>query len=160
MSTLRCLTVKQPWALALIVPFNDKKNVENRSHGASGWRHRGLTVVHAGGGWSERGAADRRVIDLLGVTPVPDDPRFDFMAAIGVADLTDVHPAAQCCEPWGEQKYVQADGTVVHQVTHLVFEDAVMLAHPVSCKGRLGLWRPTRVVEATIEQQLWAARRR
>lgn len=156
MTTLRCITIKQPWALATVFPSEDRKDIENRSRGAIGWKHRGLTVVHAGAGWSERGANDPRIIDLLGGRPERDDPRFHYKAAIGVFELADIHVASGCCEPWGEHEYVQADGSMVLEVTHLLLDDMMMLPNPVPCDGKLGIWWPSRPVEAAIEQQLWA----
>lgn len=159
MTTLRCITVKHPWAYATVVDDEFRKDVENRSRGAIGWRHRGLTGLHAGAGWSERGANDRRIIDLLGGRPERDDPRFHYRAVIGVFELADVHVASQCCDPWGEDEYVQADGTMVHQVTHLLLDDMMRLPTPVPCNGKLGIWHPSRPIEAAIEQQLWAESR-
>lgn len=159
MTTLRCVTIKQPWAFATVIDHPDRKTIENRSRGAIGWKHLGLTVVHAGLGWSERGAQDPRITELLGGVPERDDPRLVYGAAIGVFDLADVHVASGCCKPWGEQEYRQADGSMVRQVTHLALEDMVRLERPVSCKGKLGLWFPPRPVEAAIEQQLWASTR-
>lgn len=158
MTTLRAITVKHPWALATIVDDRDRKTIENRSRGAVGWKHKGLTILHAGLGWSERGAQDPRIINLLGGVPERDDPRFVYGAAIGVFDLADIHPASRCCKPWGEDQYLDADGNLQRSVTHLVIDDMARLEQPVPCKGKLGLWFPSRQVEATIEQQLWVAR--
>lgn len=137
MTELRAITIRQPWAEAVVDGF---KPIENRSQGfAKGYR--GLVLIHAGKGWSSRGEHDPRV---LAVYPRP--PRresVDAGAVLGVADLVDVHPASQCCAPWGEETYPPAnpEGRPPGRVTHLVLEHPVRI-HPVPARGALGLWRP------------------
>lgn len=93
---MKCLTVLQPWAWAIL---HAGKSVENRT-----WRtrHRGPLLIHAGA--SRRMLADG--LDWLariGVSP-PDD--FVFSAILGVADLIDCVPAVDvkgnrwACGPW------------------------------------------------------------
>ncbi|HMS80161.1 MAG TPA: LysR substrate-binding domain-containing protein, partial [Burkholderiaceae bacterium] len=66
---LYALTIRQPWAFAVVADERDgqsPKRVENRGPGALGWRYRGPLLIHAGLGWDERGANDPRVAALLG----------------------------------------------------------------------------------------------
>lgn len=80
---MKALTVKQPWASALMDQLPDRcprKRVENRT-----WttRHRGPLVIHAAGSIDPAGAA------VLGLTPeeVEALPRG---AALGTVELADV----------------------------------------------------------------------
>jgi hypothetical protein len=168
---VRAITVRQPWAWAIA---RGKKNIENRSQST---KHRGTLLIHAGQGWSDRGAHDHRIAEACVSTwpAVPgSDPgarasiaeaiaraglRREFYAGglwsggavIAVAQLVDVHPDAECCRPWGESDYQEASGrrrTVVH---HLVLEDVVPLDEPVPARGALGMWRPpSDVVDAVL----------
>jgi hypothetical protein len=142
MTDVRAITVKQPWAWAIAL---GGKTVENRSRGTS---YRGTLLIHAGKGWSERGASDVRVLtawrdpwhDQRHLVVAPE--LVPLGAVIAVAQLVDSHPDADCCRPWGESEYSETSGrrrTVVH---HLVLENVVPLAEPVPCPGALGLWRP------------------
>jgi hypothetical protein len=137
MTTYRALTVRQPWAWAIV---HGGKTVENRSGNVS---YRGPLAIHAGKTYSHRGLADRRVQDAA-------DRRYELAVAqrrlptgavVGVAVLVDVHPDAQCCRPWGESEYVERGGRLRKTVFHYVLDDIRPILPPVDCAGRLGLWR-------------------
>lgn len=79
-SAWRVLTVRQPWAWA--IAFGGK-NPENRTQA---WHYRGPLVIHAGAGWSTRGAASPLVraawhrqpldeLDAWGNPPLPQPER-------------------------------------------------------------------------------------
>ena len=104
---MRILTVKQPWAWAII---HAGKDVENRSRNIAG-SYRGPVAIHAaksqfdddGGYWDVRRAI---VSEELGYpaddsqtwaadTIEPDDPRFVYGAIIGVVDLVDGHKSSR-----------------------------------------------------------------
>jgi hypothetical protein len=166
---MRLLTVRQPWAEAIA---DGAKLTENRSQGfPKGYR--GLLGIHAGLGWSERAVWDERIRALwhdqhgarhpsppaladrghanacdYAIRHVPayhGRPPHPFQAGVvlALAELVDVHPAAGCCAPWGEDSYPPAnpEARPPGQVTHLVL-DNVRRIRPVPAKGRLGLWRP------------------
>jgi len=138
---VRALTVRQPWAWAIV---EGGKHVENRSRGTT---YRGPLAIHAALTWSARGASDPRVLAAwdpagLGRGWGPDD--FPAGAVIGVVDLVDAHPAAGCCEPWGEAEYSEANGRTVRTVHHLVLEQPRALPEPIPARGALGLWTPPR----------------
>lgn len=161
---MRVLTVKQPWAWAIV---HGQKDVENRVRSLGPYR--GPVAIHAALGWSDFGAEDwevRRAVasELLGWraddgevwaadTIEPDDPSFVRGAIIGVVDLVDVH--ADCtenvdgyghtptCSPWA-----MAD----HH--HLVLANPRPLPRPITATGRLGLWRPDDALLAAITEQL------
>lgn len=155
---MKALTVQQPWAWAI---FNGKP-VENRTQA---WSYRGPLAIHAGKRWSGRGARDERVIranlaalqadgwrpldfgDTLArqiAQGIPANGRVDHRGAIiGVTQLVDVHPeTGGCCQPWGEQSYVEHGGRVRKVIVHLVLERPVLLDQPIPCRGALGLWTP------------------
>jgi hypothetical protein len=140
---MRAITVKQPYAWSIAAGV---KTVENRSRNVS---YRGPIAIHAGLGWSKRGAADKRVVHAaaaaggsgLGALLVlaGHSKVCPAGALIAVAELADCHPAAGCCKPWGDDVY-ERPGKPAVACHHLVLEDVRALAEPVPCKGALGLW--------------------
>ena len=165
MTDLRAITIRQPWAAAVAC---GAKTVENRKRGFPTW-YRGPLLVHAGAGWSKRGGADHRVLDLFRLDPAvimegeldedlrlkPQQPRFPRKAALAVTELVDVHHAEDgCCDtPWAEYVYTGSDGVVVDRVSHLVLADTVALPEPVECTGQLGLWVPDPLLVALVQLQ-------
>lgn len=138
---MMALTVQQPWAWSI---FHAGKSVENRSN----WRYhyRGPVAIHAGQRWSNRGSDNLEYRLALAREQAAVRHRIDIRGAIiGLADLVDVHPAADgCCKPWG-QDYVDADGDISTNLIHLTLENPVAI-EPVACRGALGLWTmPDRV---------------
>lgn len=138
---MKAITVRQPWAWAIA---NGGKTVENRSRGTT---YRGPLAIHAGKGWSDRGAADDRVLALWRELHLPSLPadrhqaiHFPTGSVIAVAHLVDSHPDAGCCRPWGESSYQEAGGRTVGTVHHLVLENVLPLREPLDCRGALGLW--------------------
>jgi hypothetical protein len=161
---VKALTVQQPWAWAIV---HGGKDVENRTQM---WSYRGPLAIHAGARWSQRGAdfdtLQRAYAVWLGFdqwsglfgghTAMPIDPKnddrdrvlIDFGAIIGVVDLVDAHPDADCCHPWGEQSYVEHGGTKRVDIVHLVLDNP-RAVDPIPCPGRLGLWNlPPDIEEA------------
>lgn len=165
---MRVLTVKQPWAWAIV---HSGKDIENRVRSLGPYR--GDVAIHAGLGWSEFGAEDwelRRAVcsDLLGWraddgevwaadTIEPDDPRFVRGAVIGVVDLTGTHAREDCWEAtrrttgpegWACSRWAMED----HH--HLVLANPRPLPRPIRARGMLGLWRPDADLLAAITEQL------
>lgn len=138
---MRALTVRQPWAAAIIY---SGKDVENR---AQTWGYRGPLAIHAGAERSIEGENDPRVRKAwAGAEPYQGNVRG---AIIGVVDLTDVHHAAEgCCDSqWADAAYKGS------RAIHLVLASPVPLAEPVPAKGVLGLWQVSpRLVRAVAEQ--------
>jgi len=126
---MRVLTVRQPWAWAIL---HGGKDVENRVRNVAG-DYRGPVAIHAG-----------RTVDKVASMPlraVPDSIVLRTGGIIGVVDLVDVHdaeyvhayaffPSAWMCSPWAEPG-----------VNHLVLADPRPLAHPIPFRGALGLRR-------------------
>lgn len=166
---MKALTVKLPWSWAIYV---GAKLVENRSQPT---RYRGPLAIHAGAGWSERGAADPRVLaewrkaawDKLAMADGALDATsfaIYFRRVLAVADLVDCHEAQPlprldgthgcCCEPWGEARYVESGGRTRTVVFHYVLENVRRIPNPPEYRGRLGLWNVPEEVAAQVTQQL------
>jgi hypothetical protein len=145
---MKAITVQQPWAWAII---HGGKDIENRTRIGT-WRpaRDSRIAIHAGQRWSDRGAGSQLVIDAyarvarlpFGLRPIADDIEFDLGAIIGTVRVVDVHPTEECCQPWGESSYRQADGTLRQgylDIAHLVLADP-RPCEPIPCRGALGLW--------------------
>lgn len=123
----RALTVRRPWANLIFAG----KAVENRSWVTD---HRGELVVHGGQAWAPDGAALAAELGIAGF----DTPRTCPGGYLGTVRLVDVHTAAGCCAPWGQQE---------PGIYHWVLADPVLFERPISGRGRLGLhWLPADVV--------------
>lgn len=138
---MRILTVRQPWAWAIV---HGQKDVENRVRNIAG-DYRGPVAIHAAMGGS---AVDRsqdwddyvnggHPTAGMDVRQIGDNRS----VIIGVVDLIDVHdpssrvflPTADVggtCSPWAE-----------HGTVHLVLANPRALAEPISYRGALGLRR-------------------
>jgi hypothetical protein len=155
---VRVLTVRQPWAWAIV---HGGKDVENRGRNIAGG-YRGPVAIHAGLApdfaaashellqerWSERCEATQ-----------PYPPRFpsrgevyhEYGAIIGVVDLVDVHRplwdntceygSEGACSPWAE-----VDGWPCH----LVLANPRPLVEPIPFRGALGLRELPADVEALV----------
>jgi len=139
--TLPCLSVRPPWAQAIVAGVKD---VENRS-----WktRYRGPVLIHA----SQR--FDPSAHDLARCLEEAADPRAQAFRAmlgrppvssaiIGVADLRAI--VRDSDSPWAEE-----------DMFHWRFENPRSFAQPIAGAGRLRLWQttiPARVL-ATARRQ-------
>lgn len=155
-TTLRALTVRQPWAFAI----THGKPIENRR-----WKnppsYRGPLAIHAGAAIDtvDRDCGEyaiRRVAELssLPVVRTVCEGANVRRAVVAVAQLADVCSAAfaggderppRCgCGPWA-----------VGQQRHLILADVWVLSRPVPClKGALGLWYLPDDVDAEVRVQL------
>jgi len=125
---MRALTVRQPWAWAII---HGGKDIENRT-----WTNRhatGRIAIHAGMGLDSfddvpRGARRPKSGELV------------HGAIIGVVDVVEVvekHRSKWFGGPYG-----------------WVLANPRALPEPIPCKGCLGLWTVPRRIERRIEDQL------
>lgn len=128
---MRALTVRQPWAWAIV---HGGKDVENRTRNVAG-SYRGPVAIHAGQQFAD-GEAFADVERLTGqVPPVLVAGKF-----IGIVDLVDVHREAPfCCGSWGQHATPYGGEGGLH---HLVLRNPRPLPEPMPAKGRLGLWTP------------------
>jgi hypothetical protein len=132
---MRVLTVRQPWAWAII---HGGKDVENRVRNLAG-DYRGLVAIHAGKSIDTRASMPR--------VALPDPLVLITGGIIGVVEMVDVHHADRCstvvetwdkslsfvvdtCSPWAEL-----------DVNHFVLKSPRALAHPIAFRGALGLRR-------------------
>lgn len=124
---MKAITIKQPWAWAVIF---GGKDIENRS-----WvtHYRGPLLIHAG-------AAYRADVLLPKGVHVPDRDDLDFGAIIGVVDLHDVVQRSR--SRWFEGEY------------GFVLRSPRPLRRPVPCKGGLGLWKPTTAQIRLVQERL------
>jgi len=138
-SAMRILTVRPPWAQAIVA---GAKDVENRTWSTD---HRGPIAVHAGlrfdtGAW-KNSALTAWMDNYWGLTrETYTGEMFRGGAIIGVVDLVDVHrwfdsrdgePRCQrsgLCSPWAEAG-----------AFHLVLANPRPLAEPIPYRGALGL---------------------
>lgn len=155
---MRVLTVRQPWAWAII---HGGKGVENRSRNIAG-DYRGPVAIHV-----SKTPACRIGEHLVGGDIDFERDRSGYLArserfawpyrlpwweghVIGVVDLWAVHPDRDnglCCPKGGG-----AWGMRDHW--HLCVTRPQPLALPIPAKGRLGLWRPDVALEAAIRKQV------
>lgn len=144
MNAARILTVRQPWAWAII---HGGKTVENRVRNIAG-EYRGPVLIHVAqqvdlAAFSGRSAAltaaattyNETNTDVLKSGPW----HADRGAIIGVVDLVGVHLADDCVES-GElcSSWAEADSL---DTAHLVFENPRALDEPIPYTGALGLRR-------------------
>lgn len=154
---MRALTVRQPWAWAIV---HGGKDVENRSRNIAG-TYRGPVAIHAGLAFD----TDYDLSLLARLVPTWDAPVTTFDpwqhrpdgvrgAVIGVADLTDAHVSIDCWNP-SEQKDDHCSPWAMPG-HHLVLANPRPLARPIPWRGALGLWTVPDELEARIWEQVTA----
>jgi hypothetical protein len=111
MNPLKALTVKQPWAWAILFAGKD---IENRSWSTS---YRGPLVIHAGASMHDG--------SLPGRLPTRIPTQFDMSALVGIVDLVDVVEHSR--SRWFEGDF----GWVLQNPRPF---------DPIACKGKLRLW--------------------
>jgi hypothetical protein len=127
------LTIKQPWAAAIVA---GAKRIENRS-----WRPGSplplQIALHAGFRVDQDGLAFCR---SMGV-PVEDLPAGAIVAVATVVDIVD-----SSADPWWRGPL----GWLLENVVAI---------EPIPCAGRLRLWTPSTHIQRAISCRLAAARR-
>jgi len=169
---MRILTVRQPWAWAII---HGGKDVENRVRNLAG-DYRGPIAIHAGLGYDDD--HDRQLVGAAignwrranpGVSsadnPDPMQSRPVWYGnrghIIGVVDIVDVHQSGHhyrdigagvkqidlaeraCCPPWGDR-----------DAFHLKLSNPRPLATPIPYKGALGLRHLDQTTIDLIQKEL------
>lgn len=128
---MRAITVRQPWAWAII---HGGKGVENRTRNLAG-DYRGTVAIHAGLAPFEQDNMASRAHRAAHGSEIPT--QLTFGAIIGIARLWAVHqatPGDLCC-PRGSTNWGEPD------VWHLCLTDPRPV-DPIPCRGQLGLWTP------------------
>jgi hypothetical protein len=150
------LTIRQPWAWAIAAAGKD---VENRS-----WHtgYRGPLAVHAGLANDGAVVLRPRWRGLYEASWGHGDPAAAHGAVIAVAQLAGCHlhdPGGSGCGHDGRWE-VRADDRcsdwAFPREWHWQLRDVRPLAEPVSCTGRLGLWRLPPAAAAAVAAQLAA----
>lgn len=133
---LIALTVRQPWAWAIVTPAVGK-DVENRS-----WRtgHRGPLAIHAARGITraEYRAAAQFIFERSEVWAPPME-ELDYGALIGLVAVTGCVSASE--SPWFQGP---------HGITLATLR---RLLAPLPCPGQLGLWPVPPTVRAQLFRQ-------
>ena len=143
---MKCLTVRQPHAWALI---HGGKDIENR---VQAWSYRGPLAIHAGLARFER---DNLAHATHHAAYGDDTTGIQFGGIIGVVDLVDVHvstrtPGGRCCtSPWAQYAHGPTK-----PVVHLVVDNPRPLPRPIAARGQLGLWTPYAETLAAIREQV------
>ena len=143
---MRVLTVRQPWAWAII---HGGKGIENRSRNIAG-SYRGPVAIHA----ASREASPyndvaAEVYRLTGQWVLTSD----LAAIIGVVDLVDVHVSDTHAERWNVEleRNEQCSAWAMRDHHHLVLANPRAI-EPIPAKGKLGLWKPDAELLAQIER--------
>jgi hypothetical protein len=134
-ANVKVLTVRQPWAVAII---DGHKDIENRSGGFT-TRHRGPVLIHAAQQLSARGLLDDRIIDAY---PRMAERELVRGAVIGAVIIDGAHHAEPgCCESaWADYEYPNTGDRPTTDIVHLELIRPSRLG-PARWPGRLGLWR-------------------
>jgi hypothetical protein len=138
---VKALTVKQPWAWAIV---SGGKDVENRSRPT---KYRGQIYIHAGKSRDSEALKFPafRKLDLDFDTTGATDQGIDLSGmVIGTVDLVDCHHADDC----REQHFNYLDGHWITRCSewamprhyHWVLANPRPLACPFPEKGKLGIW--------------------
>lgn len=128
----KVLTVRQPWAHAII---HAGKDVENRSRPTS---HRGRLYIHAGKGYAPEALRFPAMATVdLDLDPTGDTQRGTDLRGmvIGTVDVIDCHQSGDChednetCSEWAMFGFY-----------HWVLANPQPVT-PFPAKGQLGIWR-------------------
>lgn len=151
---MRIITVRQPWAWAII---QGGKDVENRTRNIAG-AYRGPVAIHAGvGPYVKDTPAGRLHREMYG-GDVPTN--LVFGGVIGVVELVGVHRStdSECADhehginDAGE--YLPCSIWAMDDHHHLVLANPRPLKSPIPATGRLGLWFPDDALLAAIREQV------
>ena len=157
---MRAITIRQPWAWAVI---HAGKTVENRSRNIAGG-YRGPVAIHA----SKRDDLSAFIASNVlceaverylprrtrgGLVDMREPWLLNHGMIIGVADLVDVHYVDGHSERWdaeAERNTTCSPWAHHGPIWHLVFTNPRPLAHPIPARGQLGLWTLPDDVEQEI----------
>jgi hypothetical protein len=149
---VRILTVRQPWAWAII---HGGKDVENRVRSIAG-AYRGPVAIHASAKCPPREeftAAADVIGRLTGERPLIVPPE-QLGSIVGLVDLTDSHSVLDCIEQQRDGDWLVCSAWAERQGNHLVLANPRPLARPIPFRGGLGL---RRLDDATAAAVLEAA---
>lgn len=151
---MRILTVRQPWAWAII---HGGKDVENRVRNIAGG-YRGPVAIHAAkindtDAWAAMGrtnlAAYTRSLDAV--------ESLIGGAIIGVVDLIDSHPVDACITQQHDGDWLVCSEWAEREGHHLVLVNPRALDEPIPYTGALGLRNLDDDITARILAQIGAS---
>jgi hypothetical protein len=153
-TTLKAISVRQPWASCIATGAAGAKRVENRGRNCA---YRGPIAIHASLRADTSADTDPRVTALWGTDPRVGRP---IGAVLAVAHLVDCHEAQwwrlrvePCCSPWGERHYSG------NSAWHLVLDNVRVLDTPIPARGHLQVpWTLPDDVAAKVLEQVGEAR--
>lgn len=142
---MRVLTVRQPWAWAII---HGGKYVENRVRNIAG-EYRGPVAIHVGLRWDPDEDGSVRLNSRQLREAIDTEGRI-----IGVVDLEEVHTSPECFRfnYEGEERFCSLWAR--DNSYHLVLAKPRALAKPIPFKGALGMRKLDPEMIARIEAQL------
>lgn len=143
---MKAITVRQPWAKAIIY---GGKDIENRSRNIAG-DYRGTVAIHAGLTPDHTGWVTSEAYKLT--TTMGGGVGFGYGVVLGLVDLVDVHHHTSCpthhvdapwplCSPWANREGY-----------HLVLMNPRPLPVPIPATGRLGLWNMPATIALGAEE--------
>lgn len=132
---LRALSIQQPWVHAIL---HLGKDVENRTWST---KCRGWIALHASA--RPRAATDD---DFPRGIRCPDLDLLEYSAILGVARLVDVRERSR--SKWTDRP---EDGSINYS---WLLADPIALKKPISCNGKLGLWKVSPNLVRSIVRQL------
>ncbi|WP_205814215.1 hypothetical protein [Microbacterium sp. K24] len=133
---MRILTVRQPWAWAII---HGGKDVENRPRNIAG-NYRGPVAIHAGKSFDYERPTDRFLAEYSRLPVAGRETGY----IIGVVNLIEVHEERDCWTAMAGrdgETHEEHCSSWAHggDVFHLVLENPRPLAEPIPYTGALGL---------------------
>ncbi|GAA3405016.1 hypothetical protein [Pseudarthrobacter polychromogenes] len=132
--THKALTVKQPWAYAII---QLGKDVENRSQRT---RYRGPVLIHAGKAWAKE--APEAIFKITGILPIAS---LDHGMVIGQAHIVGCHHADDCrttleAAQVGVIREEYCSAWAMSGFWHWELSNQQYFEDTFPAKGKLGLW--------------------
>lgn len=147
---MKALTVKNPWAWAII---HGGKDVENRSRPT---KHRGQLYIHAGLAYASEAeesqvmqeawinAAHNLPVESGNMGPLRMSDLFlDYGMVLGTVDVIDCHADSECIG-WAEAGSM-CSGWAMEGYYHWVLSNPRPLGCAFPEKGKLGIWNLGRV---------------
>ena len=160
---MRAITIRQPWAWAVI---HAGKTVENRIRNIAG-AYRGLVAIHASkrddlNAFTASDVLCKAVESHLprrasGIADMREPWLLNHGMIIGVADLVGVHYVDGHSERWDAEAERNATCSPwAHHgpIWHMVFANPRPLDCPIPARGQLGLWTLPDDVEQAVRRQL------
>lgn len=136
--TMPCLTIREPWASA-VLRTEDRKTVENRTwHTAL----RGRVGIHAGAALDRSPRGNPGILERAWGNRHPSE--LDLGAVLGTVRIVDCHMQGEsgcACEdnPWAEFGFRDLGQ---RPTFHWVLDDPEVFVNPIPARGALQLWQP------------------